>query len=136
LTADFIAGDKPLVMKYQGRILFPVLKDYAVRLGISQWEPQFQNISFKEFANANFKPEDWAQFPVIPYSPEEVNLSETLRRPSLEHLFGTDDIGRDNASRVVHGSRVSISVGFVAVSIYVAIGLIIGALAGYYGGVL
>jgi peptide/nickel transport system permease protein len=136
LSADFIASDTPLVMKYEGRLYFPVFKEYAVWLGLSHWDRQFQNIRFKEFANTNFKPGDWAQFPPIPYSPGEVNLSEQLRRPSKQHFFGTDDIGRDIASRVVHGSRVSLSVGFVAVSIYVFIGLIVGALAGYYGGVL
>jgi peptide/nickel transport system permease protein len=132
--ADFIANDKPLVMKYQGRTYFPVLKDYAVWLGISRWEPQFQNISFKDFAASNFKSGDWAQFPPIRYSPNDISLTSVLRRPSGEHFFGTDDVGRDVASRIVHGSRVSLSVGFVAVSIYVVIGLIIGAFAGYYGG--
>jgi peptide/nickel transport system permease protein len=136
MTADFIANDKPLLMKYQGKMYFPAFSDYAVWLGISHWDPQFQNIAFKEFAKANFKDGDWARFPLIPYSPNEVDLSIPLRRPSGQHLFGTDDIGRDIASRVVHGSRVSLSVGFVAVSIYVLIGLAIGAIAGYYGGVL
>ena len=131
---DFIANDRPIVMKYRNVIYFPVLKDYAVRIGISHWEPPFQNISFKEFAAANFRTGDWAQFPLIRYSPTEVSLTSVLRRPSVDHLLGTDDIGRDVASRVVHGSRVSLSVGFVAVSIYVFIGLVIGAVAGYYGG--
>ncbi|PYS38337.1 MAG: peptide ABC transporter permease [Acidobacteria bacterium] len=134
--ADFIANDKPLVMRYQGRIYFPVVKDYAVWLRISRWDRQFQNVGFKEFARGNFKQGDWAQFPPVPYSPTEVNLSEPLRRPSERHFFGTDDIGRDVASRIVHGARVSLSVGFVAVSIYALIGLFIGAIAGYYGGVL
>ena len=132
--ADFIANDKPLVMKYQNRIYFPVVKDYASWLGISRWQPPFQNISFKDFAAANFKEGDWAQFPPIRYSPNDVSLTSVLRRPSAEHFFGTDDVGRDVASRVVHGSRVSLSVGFVAVSIYVLIGVMVGALAGYYGG--
>jgi peptide/nickel transport system permease protein len=135
LAADVIANDKPLVMKYEGKIYFPVLKDYAVRLGISRWDPHFQNVVFKDFARANFRRGDWAQFPPIPYSPTEVNLDNTLRRPSAQHFFGTDDVGRDVASRIVHGSRVSLSVGFVAVAIYVLIGIMIGAVAGYYGGV-
>jgi peptide/nickel transport system permease protein len=134
--ADFIANDKPLVMKYHGNLYFPAFKDYAVWAGLSRWEPQFQTVVFKEFAAANFKQEDWAQFPPIPYSPNEVNLGNALARPSRQHVFGTDDIGRDIGSRVVHGARVSLSVGFVAVSIYVLIGMVIGALAGYYGGAL
>lgn len=134
--ADCIANDKPLVMKYQNRLYFPVAEDYGAWLGISRWEPQFQNISFKEFASSTFKEGDWAQFPPIRYSPNDVSLTNVLRPPSAEHLLGTDDVGRDVASRIVHGSRVSLSVGFVAVSIYVMIGLIIGAFAGYYGGVV
>jgi peptide/nickel transport system permease protein len=130
-AADFIAGDKPLIMKYRGQLHFPVLKDYAVRMGFSQWRAEFQNIEFTEFAEANFKESDWAIFPPIPYSPNNVDLDTARRPPSRLHLFGTDDIGRDTASRIVHGSRVSLSVGFVAVSIYLAIGLAIGALAGY-----
>ncbi len=130
--ADFIANDKPLVMKYQNRFYFPVLKDYAVRLGMTRWQREFQNISYKAFAAENFKQGDWAQFPPIRYSQNDVSLATALRPPSAQHLLGTDEIGRDIASRIVHGSRVSLSVGFVAVSIYVLIGLLIGALAGYY----
>ncbi|OLC28142.1 MAG: peptide ABC transporter permease [Acidobacteria bacterium 13_1_40CM_56_16] len=84
----------------------------------------------------NFKQGDWAQFPPVRYSPNEVSLTSVLRPPSAQHFLGTDDIGRDIASRVVHGSRVSLSVGFVAVSIYVLIGVVIGAFAGYYGGIV
>jgi peptide/nickel transport system permease protein len=136
LMADFLANDKPLVMRYSGETYFPVLKHYAVWIGASRWPREFQNISFKEFAAANFKEGDWAWFPPIRYRQDETNLTETFRPPSAKHFLGTDDIGRDIASRMVHGSRVSLSVGFVAVSIYVVIGLIIGALAGYYGGIV
>ena len=136
LTADFIASDKPLIIRYQGQFYSPVLKDYAVWLGLSQWQPQFQNISFKEFVVENFREGDWAVFPPVRYSPNDVRLVDAIQPPSSRHYLGTDDVGRDVASRMIHGSRVSLSVGFVAVSIYVLIGLIIGALAGYYGGIV
>src|SRR5262245_19780394 len=87
-AADLIANDKPLLMKYAGKMYFPALMDYAVRLGISRWDPQFQNIVYKEFAKTNCKDGDWAAFPLIPYSPNEVNLSIPLRRPSELHFFG------------------------------------------------
>src|SRR5262249_37519223 len=132
--ADVLASDKPLVMQYQNRIYFPVFKDYLVRLGFSNWPPQFQNISFKEFSTEKFSSQDWAQFPPIRYSPTDVSLSEVLKRPSRQHFLGTDQVGRDIASLLIHGARVSLSVGFVAVGIYVLIGLLIGAMAGYYGG--
>jgi peptide/nickel transport system permease protein len=52
------------------------------------------------------------------------------------HILGTDDGGRDVLARLIHGSRVSMSVGFVAVSIYMSIGIVIGAIAGYFGGLV
>lgn len=69
-----------------------------------------------------------------PYAPDAYDLNKILQAPSPAHWLGTDDLGRDVFSRMIFGSRVSLSVGFVAVSIYVAIGILLGALAGYYGG--
>ena len=134
-TADFLANDKPLLMKFQGQTYLPIVKDYAVRLGISQWQQEFQNVSYKEFAKANFKEGDWAWFPPIRYSPTDIDLKAVIQPPSSRHFLGTDEIGRDVASRMIHGARVSLSVGFVAVGIYVFIGVLVGALAGYYSGV-
>jgi len=134
LLGDFIANDKPLIMKYQGTIYFPVLKDYAVKLGIGQWPREFQNIVYKEFVRQNLKADDWVVFPPIRYYQTDIDLLSALQAPSRQHFLGTDEIGRDVASRMVHGSRVSLSVGFVAVSIYVTIGLLLGAMAGFYGG--
>ena len=136
LLADFIANDKPLLMSYQGRLYSPVSKVYAVGLGLSRWEAQFQNVKFKEFVAENFRQGDWAVFPPIPFSPNDVDLRSAIEPPSRENWLGTDQIGRDVASRVVHGARVSLSVGFVAVSIYVLIGVALGALAGYFGGII
>ena len=136
LFADFLASDKPLLMKYQGRMYSPAIKDYTVWIGFGQWQTQFQNISFKEFIATNYREGDWAWFPPIRYSPNDLDLNQAIQAPSWQHFLGTDEIGRDIASRMVHGSRVSLSVGFVAVSIYVMIGLVIGALAGYYGGIV
>src|SRR5262245_29399278 len=65
LGADFVANDKPLVMRYEGQLYFPVLRDYAVWLGLARWQSQFQNVSYKEFVTANFKDADWAWFPPI-----------------------------------------------------------------------
>ena len=60
VVADFVANDKPLVMSYRGETYFPVLKDYGVWLHLSRWQREFQNISYKDFAAANFKDGDWA----------------------------------------------------------------------------
>lgn len=70
------------------------------------------------------------------HDPYKLDLSpeERLQPPSREHWFGTDDLGRDLLSRMVYGARISLSVGFIAVAIMLIIGVIIGTLAGYYGG--
>jgi peptide/nickel transport system permease protein len=72
--------------------------------------------------------------PPVPYSPYETNLAEKLSAPGGRHWMGTDDLGRDVCSRMIHGASVSLKVGFVAVGIALVIGVFFGALAGYYGG--
>jgi len=70
-----------------------------------------------------------------PYDPTLIVTDDTLP-PSFSHWFGTDDLGRDIFSRVLFGSRISLTVGLVAVSISILLGTLIGAFAGYYGGFL
>ena len=71
---------------------------------------------------------------VAPYEYQAQNLLQSRQPPSPEHTLGTDNFGRDVLSRVIYGGRVSLSVGLVAVGIYEAIAIILGAVAGYYGG--
>ncbi len=66
--------------------------------------------------------------------PNRLNLLIPLQGPSPAHLIGTDEYGRDLWSRIVYGGRISLSVGLVAVSISLTIGIMIGSLAGYFGG--
>ena len=73
---------------------------------------------------------------VTRHPPNKVNLREANQGPSREHIFGTDSVGRDMWSRLAYGSRVSLSVGLVAVSIYITIGIVLGAISGYFGGVV
>ena len=71
---------------------------------------------------------------IAPYDPGFIDTSERLVAPSMRHLFGTDELGRDVFSRMVYGSRISLIIGFIAVGIAVLIGVIIGSVAGFYGG--
>lgn len=71
---------------------------------------------------------------LAPYDPNSLNLKQVLMPPSPAHYLGTDTLGRDVLSRIIYGSRVSLKVGFVAVGLATLIGLLVGALAGYYGG--
>ncbi|SOD02045.1 ABC-type dipeptide/oligopeptide/nickel transport system, permease component [bacterium JGI 053] len=75
---------------------------------------------------------------IAPYDPVEqgnIILSRYLA-PSMQHLMGTDKFGRDIFSRVLYGARISLSIGFIAVGISITLGTLIGALAGYFGGIV
>lgn len=71
---------------------------------------------------------------IAPYHYAEMDLTSAFSTPSANHLFGCDDMGRDIFSRILYGGRFSISIGIIAVMISVAFGMVIGALAGYFGG--
>lgn len=71
---------------------------------------------------------------IAPYNPAQIDVDSILEAPSGKHFLGTDDLGRDVLSRMIWGARISLSVGFIAVSISCVIGIILGAAAGYYGG--
>ena len=70
----------------------------------------------------------------IPFGPDDVDIANRLQPPDAHHRLGTDDVGRDVLARMLHGARVSLTVGFLATAIALVIGSTLGALAGYYGG--
>ncbi len=90
----------------------------------------------------------WGLWPPIAFGVDENDSPSRFKPPGYRkpasdwkesndgnvHILGTDDGGRDVLTRLIHGSRVSMSVGFVAVSIYMSIGIVVGAIAGYFGG--
>ena len=118
LAAPFIAGSRPIAAVVDGDLIFPAVFKKA-------------DLAFRQ---AGEEDRGWTLHPPIRYGPTEINLRENLMPPGEGHLLGTDDRGRDVLARMIHGSKVSLSVGFVAVSIYILIGVFLGALAGYYGG--
>jgi peptide/nickel transport system permease protein len=71
---------------------------------------------------------------IASHDPTHIDFSSVFLKPSLEHFFGTDELGRDIFSRVVYGTRISLFVGFVAVGISVMIGTVLGLVSGYFGG--
>ena len=73
---------------------------------------------------------------IAPYDPVEQNLLIRLQGPSAAHWFGTDELGRDIFSRILYGARISLTVGLIGVSISCVAGCALGAIAGYYGGIL
>ena len=75
-----------------------------------------------------------AVFPLVPYSHRETDPARSLESPGSKHWIGTDVEGRDVFCRMLYGTRISLTIGVVAVLIYVSVGTVLGALAGYFGG--
>jgi peptide/nickel transport system permease protein len=73
---------------------------------------------------------------IAPWDPNKPDVKQILDPPSKRHLFGTDQLGRDVLSRMLFGARVSLAVGFVSVGIAATIGILLGAAAGYHGGLV
>ena len=129
LSADLLAGDKPYYMKYKGESYFPAFRQYAVYLGVVDWP-----VELKRRRNFKKLKLEEAIFPPVPYAPGEIRLRDKYQSPGAEHWLGTDRLGRDVLSGLIHGTRYALTIGLVAVGISLAIGLVLGALAGYFGG--
>lgn len=119
ICAPLIANDRPYIYITAEKVYFPIFFDY-------------DDLRNKDLRSDEY--EGFKIFPPIPYSYSEYDLDAIVLPPDERHIFGTDEQGRDLAARMVHGTRVSIFIGFIAVFIYVAIGIIVGAIAGFYGG--
>ena len=129
LFADFVANEKPYRVVVDGETYHPILIDYGVRLGLRSWPEALRDIDWRRI-----EPER-VFFAPIPYSPSRVDLEEeSYAAPSGRHWFGTDQLGRDVASGMIHGIRISLTIGLVVVAIQLTIGVFLGGLAGYYGG--
>lgn len=128
IFADFLANEKPYYIKVNGNTYFPILRSYLVRTGLAQWPKDLQNVDFRTMEYES------ALFPPIPHLPNRIDLTKPLEPPTSEHLLGTDKLGRDVLSGIIHGSRISLSIGLVSMGIATLIGVSLGAIAGYFGG--
>lgn len=120
LIAPLAANRKPLVERTAEGLRFPALADYWTN------DPDIEATGGEKARPVLLAP--------VPYSPNSVDLTQRLEPPGGKHLLGTDDLGRDVLSRLMHGARVSLTVGFLATAIALVVGSVLGALAGYYGG--
>lgn len=136
LLADFLANEKPIACKYQGEVYFPVFKEYVVDLGISEWQKDFVNVSWKDLEY------EWTVWPLTPYLPKNIDFMNTSVGPFDEqdvesskwkHWLGTDALGHDVFAGMIHGTRIALLVGIVSMGIAAIIGIFFGAIAGYYG---
>jgi peptide/nickel transport system permease protein len=122
LFAPFLAHNRPIYMKHNGEgYLFANVFKYD----------DLRDVDFRRWEPAEGDP---VVMPLIPFGPEQLSLYDRLQGPSKKHWLGTDNGGRDVASRLIWGTRISMSIGFVAMGIAVLIGVVLGCLAGYYRG--
>ncbi|MGE5606585.1 MAG: ABC transporter permease subunit [Bacteroidota bacterium] len=137
LFSNVIANDKPLLVKYQGKLFFPIFRFYdGSNFGLGALEkPKYKELNktpaFKE-NKSNFM-----IFPLIPYGPNESLLDlegYPPTPPTFQNLLGTDDRGRDILTRLLYGYRISFSFALLITFSSMAVGIIIGALQGYFRG--
>jgi peptide/nickel transport system permease protein len=129
LFADLLANDRPYAMTVDGTRYHPAFRGMLVDLGLARWPAPLAGLDFKDAAGPD------AVFPPVPYRPSAIDLSDPLAPPSPEHWLGTDKLGRDILAGMIHGARISLTIGIVAVGIATVVGVILGAVAGFFGGI-
>lgn len=135
IFSELIANDKPLVVKYQQSYYFPVIQSYPETTfgGVFETETDYKDPAVQQLIDRD----GWALWPVIPFSYQTPNLELAVpvpSPPSQQNWLGTDDQGRDVLARILYGLRVSLLFGFALTLCAAFIGILIGALQGYYGG--
>jgi microcin C transport system permease protein len=138
LGANLIANNQPLLVKYQDKMYFPALRFYnGSHFGLGATEiPNYKELrrsaAFQEGSG------NWMLFPPIPYGPNESLLTlagNPPTPPTWRNWLGTDDRGRDILTRLLYGYRISFSFALLITLCSMVVGVIIGALQGYLGGV-
>ncbi|MGD9638183.1 MAG: ABC transporter permease [Alphaproteobacteria bacterium] len=133
--AELIANDKPLFIRYQHHNYFPILSDYYD----SDFGGDFEAaVDYKDpFIINNINQNGVIIWTPIKYSYDTINFDlekPAPSAPSLKHLLGTDDLGRDVLARLIYGFRISIIFGLVLTLLSTLIGVFAGAVQGYFGG--
>ena len=135
LPAEFIANDKPLLVKYNNGYYFPVFKNYAETVFGGDFET---SADYRDtFVIDLIESDGWIIWPLIPFNHQTVNYNLQVPAPSppsLENILGTDDQARDVLARLIYGFRISILFGILLTFFSSIIGVAFGAIQGYLGG--
>ena len=136
MCAELIANDKPLIVRYQGHLYFPIVQNQPETVfgGDFATPTDFLDPDIRHNITSAG---NWAIYPIIPYSYETLNYFSQVPNPappSAENWFGTDDRGRDVLARLIYGFRLSILFGLALTIVGVSIGILTGSLMGYFGG--
>ncbi len=135
LSAEFIANDKPLLIKFDGGYYAPVFFNYPETTfgGDFETETEYRDPYVAEL----IEKQGWILWPPVRFSYDTINYNLPQPAPSpptIDNIFGTDDQGRDVAARVIYGFRISVLFGLILTVISSIIGITSGAIQGYYGG--
>ncbi len=134
LFAEFIANDKPLMVKYQAQYYFPIVNfvSDAQLGGEFATEADYND----NFIKTNINQNGYAIYPPIKYHYRTLarDIAVAPSAPDKNHYLGTDDEAGDVAARIIYGMRLSLNFGFVLAFFSTIIGIIYGAICGYYGG--
>ncbi|WP_180044197.1 MULTISPECIES: ABC transporter permease [unclassified Acinetobacter] len=135
LAAELIANDKPLLVKYEQSLYLPVFKAYPETTfgGVFETEADYKDPVVQQL----IADRGWAVWPLIEFSYQTPNLDLAVPVPSAptaQNWLGTDDQGRDVLARILYGLRVSLLFGFALTFASAALGILVGAIQGYYGG--
>lgn len=138
LGAELIANDKPLVLRFNDQWYFPVFVNYGedtfggeLPIEVNYKDPYFLKLAKKDNA--------WMLWPPIDFNYQNVDYDlpkSAPTAPSLEHWLGTDDQGRDVLARIIYGFRISILFALTLTIFSSIIGVITGAIQGFYGGII
>lgn len=136
LMAELISNDRPLIARYEGRLVFPLVHDYAETTFGGDFDSPADYLD--PFIKQQFEREgNWAIYPLNPYRYDTLNYfakSPNPAPPSADNWLGTDDRGRDVLARLLYGFRVSILFGLALTITGVILGVITGAIQGYFAG--
>ncbi len=135
LSAELIAGEKPLLMSFGGEFYFPIFQEISEEKlgGVFEAPADFRDPAVQKLVEKN----GWMIFPPIKFSYDTINYAINTpapSRPAAENLFGTDDQGRDVLARVIYGIRISLIFGLILTIFSAALGIFLGAIQGYFGG--
>ena len=135
--AEFIANDKPLIVKFDGEYYFPVVASYAETEFGGEFETE---ADYRDpFVIDLIEEKGWMLWPAVPYSYKTINYdlpTPAPSPPSSANPLGTDDQGRDVLARVIYGFRISVLFGLVLTLASSVVGIAAGAVQGYFGGLL
>ena len=136
LFAEVLSTDKPLAVRYEGTTYFPVLRDYSEKTFGGDFETPADYLD--PFIRERITQGDnWAVYAPNPYGPKTLNYFATSPNPaapSRENFFGSDDRGRDLLAQLIYGFRVSVLFALALTFIGVVLGVITGAIQGFFGG--